>query len=59
MALSWNRIELRDALDCTWLYKAVHMSNVQFKQNISQSCYKLNYFPNCNFVWQPCFVLLW
>jgi len=28
MVLSWNGIELRDALDCTWLYKTVHMSEV-------------------------------
>jgi len=41
-----NEIELREALDCTWLYKTVHMSKVQFRQNVAESCYKLNYFPN-------------
>jgi hypothetical protein len=31
VVLSWNGIALRDALDCTWLYKTVHMSKIQFK----------------------------
>jgi len=41
-----NVIELREALDCTWPYKTVQMSKIQFRQNIAESCYKLNYFPN-------------
>jgi len=38
-----------NALNCTWWYKTVHMSKAQFRQNISESCYKLNYFPNWQF----------
>ena len=31
VVLSWKGIKLRDEQDCTWLYKTVRMSKVQFK----------------------------